>query len=428
MGDTPAVLRPFLSCCVLLFWPVSALAATGSQLLYADITVAIILAVVLAVLMSRVLRSRGLASGLEFVALGYLLGPVLHLIPEEQLRLVPVAEPILSFPVLGMLLSVVSVALGISIAFTLDIRWFRDWEFEASAEAMPITGAVIALLAGCTWWIHSFYPLDITHIALAVGCAAVLVSVDLRPAHIYLNHFNIWGGNRLFGLRLGTTLQGMAIVLAGIALALMEAGQTGKAPIQAAVMLALQSGLAVMVGLVARAISPERASGTWKASVALGAILFIAAITEGIGGSSLLMGFIAGLVWVQLDRELASTSRDMEPLIRVSLFVIAGLVWSSNPAPWVFAVALGWLLLRWGILRFYQRIFRLKTRPVHGLLWSAGALGIAIVLEIRTALPPFEGEWSTGLMLAILFAELLSRRLFRYAMIDQGGALNRGTS
>lgn len=428
MGDTPAVLRPFLSCCVLLFWPVSALAATGSQLLYADITVAIILAVVLAVLMSRVLRSRGLASGLEFVALGYLLGPVLHLIPEEQLRLVPVAEPVLSFPVLGMLLSVVTVALGISIAFTLDIRWFRDWEFEASAEAMPIAGATIALLAGCTWWIHSFYPLDITHIALAVGCAAVLVSVDLRPAHIYLNHFNIWGGNRLFGLRLGTTLQGMAIVLAGIALALMEAGQAGKAPIQAAVMLALQSGLAVMVGLVARAISPERASGTWKASVALGAILFIAAITEGIGGSSLLMGFIAGLVWVQLDRELASTSRDMEPLIRVSLFVIAGLMWSSNPAPWVFAVALGWLLLRWGILRFYQRIFRLKTRPVHGLLWSAGALGIAIILEIRTALPPFEGEWSTGLMLAILFAELLSRRVFRFAMIDQGGALNRGTS
>lgn len=426
MGDTPRVLRPFLSCCVLLFWPGLAFAATENQLLAADAAVTSILAVVLAMLMSRVLRGRGIASGLEFVALGYLLGPVLHVLPEEQRTLVPVLEPVLEFPLLGMLVSVVSVALGISVAFTLDIRWFRDWEFEASAEAMPIVGTAVGILAACTWWVHSFYPLNITHLALAVGCVAVLVSVDLRPAHIYLNHFNIWGGNRLFGLRLGTTLQGMSIVLAGVAFALMQAGQSGKPPIQAAVMLAVQCGLALMVGLIARGISPERASGTWKASVALGVTLFVAAITEGLGGSSLLMGFVAGLVWVQLDRELASTSRDMEPLIRVALFVIAGLVWSSNPAPWVFVVVFGWLVVRWSILRFYQRLFRLKTRPVHGVLWSSGALGIAIVLEIRTALPPFEAEWSTGLMLAILFAELLSRRLFRYAMIDQGGALNRG--
>lgn len=430
LGDTPAVKR-LITIGALLFAPSTAFAAPQEQLFAANLLVIIILGISLAVVLGRVLKSRGWPSGLEFLALGYLVGPVLNLVHEDQLELRHVAEVVevgaagASF--LGVILSILCAALGLIVAFSLDFRWFRDWELEASAEAVPILISVPVVLSGVLWWVYTMDFLSVEVLALLVGAAAVLVAVDLRPAHIFLTHFNVWGENRLFGLRLGTTLQAAAIIAAGVAFAILQNHHAGKPGLQAVVLLGIQALIAAGVGLVARSVSPLRARTAWTLSVSICAALFIGTFAPAMSASALLMGMVAGLVWVQFDRDLSTIHRDIEPVLHASIFVIAGLVWSSNPEPWVFAVVLGWLVVRWVVFRFYQNVFRRKKRPVYGLLWPAGVLGIAIVLELRLAYPPYEAEWSTGLLLAIVVSELVSRRLFRYAMIDQGTFQRGGT-
>lgn len=403
--------------------PSLAFAGTREHDFVANIVMIVVIGAGLAVVLNRVLKSRGIPSGLEFAALGFLCGPVFKLIPEQALQLWVVVDEVTGKGVptmLGVQLSILCVVIGLFVSFSLDFRWFRDWEVDASAEAIPILISIPVLLLGVTYWIHSFYPIGVEHVALVVGGAAVLTAVDLRPAHIYLTHFNVWGDDRLFGLRVGTTLQAAAIFAAGVAQAMLQTHMDGKPPIQAAILVGIQIALAALVGVVARSISPLRASNSWTLSVAIALALFLGPLSSAMGASGLLMGLVAGLVWVQFDRDLSTLSRPLEPMIHAALLVLAGLVWSSNPEPWVVSVVIGWLIMRWVVLRFYQTVFRRKKRPIHGLLWPAGVLGVAIVLELRLAAPPFEAEWSTGMLFAILISELLSRRLFRFAMIDQG--------
>jgi len=422
IGDTPDVIQ-LLTIVTILLVPSFAFAASREHDFVANIVMITVLGAGLAVVLNRVLKSRGLPSGLEFVALGYLIGPVLNLIPDTALQLWVVVDEVQGTgapTMLGVGLAVICVVIGLFVSFSLDFRWFRDWELDASAEAIPILLSVPVLLLGVTYWIHTFYPIGLEHVALVVGGAAVITAVDLRPAHIYLTHFNVWGDNRLFGLRVGTTLQAAAIFAAGVAQAMLQTHMDGKPPTHTAVLIGIQIMIAVLVGVVARSVSPLRASNSWTLSVAIAVALFLGPLAIAMGGSGLLMGLVAGLVWVQFDRDLSTLSRPLEPVIHAALLVLAGLVWSSNPEPWVFVVVVGWLIMRWVVLRFYQTAFRRKKRPIYGLLWPAGVLGIAIVLELRLAAPPFEAEWSTGMLLAILISELISRRIFRNAMIDQG--------
>lgn len=362
-------------------------------------------------------RRFGYAPAVLFVAIGFVVGPFAGIVPPDLTSQ--------SWPLIACILAHYGLIFGLHF----DVVNFRSTDFQALrvAGGLAALGFAIPLLLFWTQ-MDSIEPgsARVMWLAVAIATGAVWTAVELRPTRVHLDHYQVWGRFRLFGMRVGQTAGALAIGGFGLAMVMMrEATVVDVQPTDVLKTAGLQILVGAALGVIGRLVSGGSGESSSRILAMIGIVLASAGWSLYMDLSAMWTGLIAGIVWAQLDRHSTHLSRrllGLEPVLAAIVFTWAGMWWSGEPAPWILLVVVAYLLVRRLVQRGALLVSRVPSgRQISAMIWPAGALSAGMLVELKaTERHPVEAEWFMGLLLAIVVAELLSRGVLRRTVLDAG--------
>lgn len=368
----------------------------------------LVLAAVLAWLVGAPLARRGWQGGVESFLLGVLLGPVLGWFEPAG------GAAILAPAVSGTLL-------GFAVGLHCDLRWFREVDQlgvrgATTTFGVLVTGLVLGALAlRATGWMDVRLVPLLAVAVLSSGALAVVGGGTLTARRGELSGVALRGVQRL-----GSTLTALGLAAAFVASLVIRHQVVQTLP--AAFYLAL-GGALLLVGLAAwcivglSAYLPARTQAV--ASVVV--MTLLAVLGDGLGVFVPFLGFVAGLLVSLWSRDFVRWARRLDgwyPVLASPLLVVAGASWSGRVAPWIFALALAFLVVRYGAQRVgFAQVSRSLGDDLHGLVWPTTGLALAVVLETEhlDAVWAF-GDWRAAMLLALAVVLLTSRSVVRRSL------------
>jgi Kef-type K+ transport system membrane component KefB len=370
----------------------------------------------------RSVRGIGLPSGIEYVALGFVLGPrALDLLAGDNLA---AFEP------------VVQVALGwLAFVVGLDFGFAGDKRVRAGSLALGTVGALMTgtAAAAATWftmiWLHAGgAPTDRILVAGGVGAAcsqttrhAVRWVVDRYQAHGPLS-------DRIDEIAHTDDL--LPLLAVAVLFAVQPTREVAlKVPLRDWPALTIGLGLLLGAGAALLLRSEMPIEDTW--AVLFGVALIAIGTAARLAISTLTVSFVMGLAVSLLTRHGAELRAMVSPTERPVLLpalVLAGarIDFKAAPSlPWIAAAAIAARLLAkiltgW-LLAASSRPAR-KAGPLVGLaLMSSGAIAMCIGLAFALRFPGPVGD--TVLVVAALTAtvgEFVGPLRLRRALVSAG--------
>jgi hypothetical protein len=376
----------------------------------------------------RTVRGAGLPSGVEYVALGFVLGPqVLDMVGADMLASF---EP------------VVQVALGwLAFAIGLDFGRARERRAALGSLALGTFGALVTggAVAGATWLalrrLHVGSSLT-EQILVAGGIGAACSETTRHAVRWVVERHSAQGplADRLNELAHADDL--LPLVAVAVLFALAPAARIPVlAPLRDLPAITIGLGLLLGAGAALLVRSELRFDETW--AVLFGVSLITIGTTARLALSTLTASFFAGLAVSILSthgRELRAMVAPTERPVLLPALLLAGahLDFHASPKlPWIAAAAIGarlaakivvgWVLLASKPAR--------KAGPLVGLsLISSGALAISIGLAFALRFPGAVGD--TVLVVAAISAtvgEFVGPARLRRAL-QVAGEIDEGTA
>ena len=370
----------------------------------------------------RSVRGIGLPSGVEYVALGYVLGPrALDLVAGDNLA---AFEP------------VVQVALGwLAFVVGLDFGFAGDKRVRAGSLALGTVGALMTgtAAAAATWftmaWLHvGGAPTD--RILVAGGVGAACSQTTRHAVRWVVDRYHARGplADRIDEIAHADDL--LPLLAVAVLFAVEPTREVAlKVPLRDWPALTIVLGLLLGAGAALLLRSEMPIEDTW--AVLFGVALIAIGTAARLAISTLTVSFVMGLTVSLLTRHGAELRAMVSPTERPVLLpalVLAGarIDFKAAPSlPWIAAAAIGARLLAkiltgW-LLAASSRPAR-KAGPLVGLaLMSSGAIAMCIGLAFALRFPGPVGD--TVLVVAALTAtvgEFVGPLRLRRALVSAG--------
>jgi hypothetical protein len=383
----------------------------------ATLIIVLIFAFFISRVLQRVLGDRILSSGVEYIFVGFLMGP--HVFG------------FLSVDALSTLMPVVSLLLGFAgLLLGLRLRGQRAHgrAFVIGALIALFTAAVVATVFYFVLpFIVSEGPRDRVFLALTIGAASAAVSA---PA--------IVGGAEFFRARgrLKDLLESaahagnvVAVFIAGIALILDRASQDamGFGP-DAARWVGTSLALGVGSGILFRIFVGRVREGTTLFLATTALVTFASGMAAGLGVSPLLLNLVAGLVVSLILNDTQSLIEKLRTLERPALTtfaIFAGAMWHLDALP-LLALPVCYALLRRVTLPLssFVAAFTIPRAPrvprfSDGLLVQGG-FAVAVAVNFAQVHPEEGSAILTAVLVALLAQDILGIGAMRRLFGDQG--------
>jgi Kef-type K+ transport system membrane component KefB len=411
---------------VLCLWPRPALAAALSDEAFARIIV-LLAAVSVGYMIThlaveRLARRYSLAGGIEYVVLGVVLGPVLGILDVELARDIrPVL--LLGAGALGML---AGLELGERDA---DTRVRGAWVAALSITSFTALTVIALPLLGA-WALG--YDIEADHAWTAALLFAGVVALGSDGALIsnLAVVFGARGPAPALGVATATRVRALAILGFGILFALLEvtAVLESRPLAGAAQALGVQVGAGVVLGLLFGVVVHRKLDERTLLTVVVGMVFLAGGFAYAMHASPIFVNFVAGVTFALTSPHAGEATRTMrsikQPFV-IALYFFAGLEWVGG-APWVYAMIVPFLFLRWIGRKVGGAIgARLAGSPANlGPATTApGGLTLAFVISIALMYrrTPGIADAYGPLITALVLLDLHSLRAVRRWLVDAAG-------
>jgi Kef-type K+ transport system membrane component KefB len=367
----------------------------------------------------RLTRRFSISGGVEYIALGIVIGPVLSIIDPEMARGVrPVL--LLGAGALGML---AGLELGPG---NEKVRAHGGWR-AATAITVAIAGMVIVLPLLVAWALGYDIEGEQSWTAALLLAGLVALGSDGAVLRTVASELGARGPAPLVGVAIATRVRALATIGFGLLYAMVEANEvlTLRAPIDMLQALGLQVGAGVVIGLLFGVVVHRKLDERTLLTVVVGMVLLAGGFAFALGVSAIFVNFVAGLTFAGTSPHASEATRTMrsikQPFV-IALYFFAGLEWVSGEL-WVYLMIVPFLLLRW----FGRKLGGLIGGRLAG--WSTdlspatfapGGLTLAFALSIRLLYRDVPGVADVygPLVVAMMLLELASLRAVRRWLVD----------
>lgn len=367
----------------------------------------------------RLTRRFSISGGIEYIVLGIVLGPVLHIIDPDMARDIrPVL--LLGAGALGML---AGLELGPG---NEKVRAHGGW--RAAIAITVCTALMVIAMPLLVAWAFG-YDIEGEHAWTAALLLAGIVALGSDGAVIrtVASDLSARGPAPLVGVAIATRVRALATIGFGLLYAVVEAKEvlTLRTPIEMLQAFGLQVGAGVVIGLLFGVVVHRKLDERTLLTVVVGMVFLAGGFAFALGVSAIFVNFVAGLTFARTSphgSEATRTMRSIKQPFVIALYFFAGLEWVIGEL-WVYLMIVPFLLLRW----FGRKLGGLIGARLAG--WSAdlspatfapGGLTLAFTLSIRLLYRDAPGiaDVYGPLVVALVLLELTSVRAVRRWLVD----------
>lgn len=366
----------------------------------------------------------GVVTGVEYIVLGAIVGPITGLLDEATLGKLDSAL-VLGTGSLGLLA-------GLEIRARKSAFAFRGGFATAGVVSVVTFLFVTGAPAGLLFYFGGLAAL-VSHVPHLVALGAIALVADSRPIRALGAYLDARGSGGFVAARVARVCSAIGVVIFGVGFCIGKPfaevlGYT-LTPLGATfawllVHLALGSALAILfLGFLFRDYESER-----LLTVLIGMVIFASGIAFYLGLSPIFVCFVVGLVLGgsrradQLEPMLVSVER---PLYIV-LFFFAGAELAFGLPAWSYFLFIPFLLLRWwgraagGWLASRVVPSAARLPPMGAVTYFPGGLSVAMALNFASVFGhvPFAQEMYFAVILAVLISEVSAYRPARRWFID----------
>ena len=403
----------------------------------------LVLGFLIARVVTRVGGGRLGVTGIEFLLLGVVLGPVT--VPR-----------VLTDDVLAALDLFVSMLLGL-VGFFAGLgmrRVFRNFEVAMAGMASSL-GVILAVAAAASACVQMAHPelLAATDPVIAIP----LLADDSRLLSLWVAPDALWvglglaaaagvssatlvqrvalkrkiRGNRVSLLEgLATAGHAMSVVVLGIAMAgsraTASAGELGLTLTEWGMIVV---GFGAITGLLFSVYLGRERDEMRMIVAAVGAVTFAAGAGSALKVSPLFVNLAAGAMVGLTSGHTEKLERALSPLLypsSVLILLFAGAFWRPVDG-WLWALPVGYVVLRWAARRVLTRLAVSTFVADKGLeggigrgLFGHGVLAAAIALGFAVRFPDYADIVLTTVLGGMLLTDLLATRVIRRFFADTG--------
>lgn len=402
-------------------WPRPALAASGmsDETFYRILLLLSVVSVgyvITHVAVERLSRRFAIAGGIEYVALGVVLGPLLGIFDAAMLQDV---RPLL---LLG------AGALGMLAGLELGPGEAQPGAWRAAISITVCTAlTVIGAPLGLAWLLGYDVQSDQAWTGTLLLVGIVALGSDGSVVHTVARTIGARGSALNIGVAVATRVRALATIGFGLLYAALDKQATLalREPIEIAQALGLELGAGVVLGLLFGVIVHRKLDDRTLLTVVLGMVLLAGGLAFSLGGSAIFVNFVAGLTFARTSPfggEATRMMRSIKQPFVIALFFFAGLEWVLGQL-WVYLLIIPFLLLR----RLGRRLGGVFGGRTAG--WGSGyapatiapgglTLAFALSFGLTYRATPGVVDVYGPVVLALVLLELLSLRAVRRWLVD----------
>lgn len=360
-------------------------------------------------------RRFGFITGIEYLVLGIMAGPVLGWIGPG------------TFELLSPFLSLGIGAIGLWAGLTVPLRGLDALDRRALKAAVVTSGMTALVLLGVPWAGLALLSSgeadpELVHILL-IGACVGLVS-DPRPVQLLAAALQAKGEAPRFAARAGAFASAAAIGALGLIL-VRPASFAGLEQLEILPWhwVGIELGIGLLLGGVFATFLRRELDEEHLLAVLIGMIIFTSGAAVALGMSALFLNFVVGLFLKvasrHAERVQALLANNQKPF-SILLFFFAGVAWSTPEAAWMLLLGLPWLVLRLAGRAAASPLLRMPGRPAPArALLAPGGVSVAILLDYRLASTTALAQAAyAALLVALLVSEILAWRLTRRWLLD----------
>lgn len=367
----------------------------------------------------RLSRRFTFAGGIEYVALGIVVGPLLGLIdPDMAYDIRPVL--LLGAGALGMLA-------GLELGPGGPAGQVRGG-WRAAISITVFTAVTVILVPLLIAWALGYdieAPDAWTAALLLVGIVAL--GTDGSVIRTVASTIGARGPAPEVGVAIATRVRGLATIGFGVLYAVVETRDvlSLREPIGILQALGLQVGAGLVIGLLFGVVVHRKLDERTLLTVVVGMVFLAGGFAYAMGVSAIFVNFVAGLTFAKTSPHAGEATRTMhsikQPFV-IALYFFAGLEWVVGQL-WVYSMIVPFLLLR----QLGRKLGGLIGGRLAG--WSSdlspatfapGGLTIAFTLSIGLIYRKLPGiaDVYGPLVTTLVLLELTSLRVVRRWLVD----------
>lgn len=398
------------------------------------LTVVSLAFIVTHVLTEWVSKKFGVVTGVEYIVVGALLGPVFGVLDGSTLAKIAPAL-ILGTGSLGFL-----AGLRLNLTRTSPSNGTPT---TAGPLHKLLIGLIISLItlafvagppAALLGYLTSWETM-LTYAPLIFCVAAVAMVADLAPLRSMIDFLQAEGQAAELILSIARVCSSFAVVLFGLIFCTFHETPSGLVdvtltPFQtAAFWLGVHLFVGTILGFIFTLFLLRDFEDDKILTVVIGMVFFTSGIAYYLKLSPIFVNFVLGVVLGSACKQSEHVRQmllSIERPLYITLFFFGGASLVFDVEWWAYFVFLGFIAIRWlgrnagGIVA--ARLFgRFNRMPQPGpALWAPGGLSIAMLLNFSDVYHeiPFIDEAFMGILMAILASEVLAYRYSRRWLID----------
>lgn len=404
-------------------WPRPALAKGMSDETFYEIVLLLSVVsvgyVITHLVVEKLSRRFAFAGGIEYVALGVVIGPVFGLIDTDMAHDIrPVL--LLGAGALGML---AGLELG---PRSEPVRVRGGWRAAISITLGTALTVIVAPLL-LAWALG--YDIEGEHAWTAALLLAGIVALGTDGALVrtVARELGARGPAPAVGAAIATRVRALATLGFGMLYALVDKGEVLilRAPMGVLQAFGLQILAGVVIGLLFGVVVHRKLDGRSLLTVVVGMVFLAGGFAFAMGVSAIFVNFVAGLTFARTSPFAGDATRTMhsikQPFV-IALYFFAGLEWVMGAA-WVYLLIVPFLLLRWlgrklgGLIGGRLAGWSTDLSPAT---FAPGGLTLAFALSIGLLYRKVPGivDIYGPLVTTLVLLELTSLRALRRWLVD----------
>lgn len=425
---------------IALLWPMMGLAAGdgGFQGLDPSQESVLILLAIIGVaylvthlVLERVAEKFGFVTGVEYIVLGAILGPVAYYIPDVQ--------PLIDDETLGALTPAIVLgtgSLGLWGGLHIDFKKFGALRARALKSAMFISLATLLVTVGVAVLAlyYTWAPDGILAVMPALLCmGTIAVVADASPLRSMAAYLGAEGQATEFGALVAGYCSAIGIIAFGLIFCFYNTTAVPfevDAPFVWLVWFGIHLLLGSVLGLVFATFLRRDFSDDKIITVVIGMVIFSSGFAYYLHLSPIFVNFILGIVLINTGRHadhVESRLRAIQRPLYIVLFFFAGAGWKTEGVPWwTFALVVAYVIVRRaGRLTGSLLATRIVSQETYGAglgraLLAPGALSVAMLLNFDQVFSSsaYAEVLYDGILTAIVVTEIVAYPMTRSWLID----------
>lgn len=376
------------------------------------------------VFLERIQRRFGLASGVEYIILGVVVGPALGLLDGTTLSKFTPAL------VLG------TGSLGLLTGMSMNFKKFEAVDYEALRVALWISmvtlvGMVILPLG--VLYLFTDIETTLRWMRVFICMGAIAMVADAGPVQSLRQFMAARGDAAEAAVRVARFCSVMGVLSFGMIFCMFD-HETVVLPegLRMVEWLIVHLLLGTVLGLVFAQFLRRDLDEDKSLAVIIGVVIFTSGIAYYLRLSPVFVNLILGVVLTNVSKQrdqVALRLRNVKRPLYIVLFFFAGAMLTFDAPFWAYMLAIPYLLLR-SIARTTGGIMAMRTTPpvaselkippLGRVMLAPGALSVALLLDFESVYGTFSTSsiLYAGAIVAIILSEIISYMRTRSWLLD----------